>query len=85
MEDFARLPPLGIVDKVIPIRDDVVYRTSGLAIGYTAIHATSSLVTKFLFIEVNDKLPKMRYTTSNGFIAPLIAGNLHESGGFTHG
>src|SRR5258708_2250145 len=76
--------PASPIDQVVPVRDDVVYRASGVAERNTAIHAARALITQFrlrkVLINLKPIVKSFRYRAAGRQLASM----LHESGGLTH-
>src|SRR6185312_8079638 len=85
VQHFESLAPLLAVDEVVPVGNDVVDRTAGLAERDPAVHATRTLLRRLVVFEREDEL---------AIVADALAdrqrnfGNslqLDEAGGLAHG
>ncbi len=78
------LPPLALVDQIIPIGDDVIDRAAVVAKGDTAIHAAGSLLSDRLGAERDNKFIVVGYPVCGRCIAPILTRELQKACGFAH-
>src|SRR5450432_983418 len=62
MQDVERLAPLMPVYEVVPVGNDVVHRTTGLAERDAAVHAARTLLRRFVVLEREDELAIAAHT-----------------------
>ena len=56
MEHVERVPPVTLVDKMIPVRDDIVHRATVVTIWNSTVHAAAGLRFQRDIIRLDDKL-----------------------------
>ncbi|GAC1328404.1 MAG: hypothetical protein NVSMB26_03660 [Beijerinckiaceae bacterium] len=78
------LLPVATVDKVVPVRDLVVHRTTAVAIGNAAIHATGGLVARGFLAERDDELSIVPNAIRRWRIAPVAPVDFKEARYLTH-
>jgi hypothetical protein len=77
--------PAVLVNQVIPFRDDVAQWTTVVAERNAAVHAPRALLAKLVVAEVEIDLVPVQHAQLNRPALGHLAGNLFETGGFTHG
>ena len=84
MEVPGRVAPVGVIDEVVPVRDLVVDRASGLAIGDAAIHAASGLAHGLGVARGDHELLVMAHAIRGRLITPVLPINLKKSRDLAH-
>src|SRR5580698_5021977 len=76
--------PAAVIDKVVPVRDEIVDRATGVTEGNAAIHAAGALVALFLLGERLINLKPVVDAFLNLAPRGLFALNLKKAGILTH-
>ena len=76
--------PSAAVYKVVPVRDQVVDRASGVAEGDATIHATGALSAQFVFGGIDVNLKPVIHALGDGAALGMLWPILDESRRFTH-
>src|SRR5690606_16243571 len=84
VQDLDRALPVAPIDQVVPVRDDVVDRTAGLAERDAAIHAAGALQGRVGIGQPQDELAIVLDALLRGFAGFGESFVLDESGDFSH-
>ena len=84
MKLAQRFLPAPVVNQIIPVGDEIVDRTPGVAEGHAAIHATRALIAQLLFRKVLVNLEPVVHALGDGTANGALAAVLHEPRRFTH-
>src|SRR5690606_12782558 len=84
MQVVDRPAPLTAVHQVVPVRDDVVDRTAGLAERNAAIHAARALLRGLGALEPRDELAVVAHARGDGFAGLGEASELEKTGDLSH-
>ena len=79
-----RIAPAVLIYEIVPIRDDVRQRATGVAKGNAAIHATAALQAHLLFVERLVHLKVIVHTFSHWTPRRRLALKFHEPRYLTH-
>jgi hypothetical protein len=85
MQHVERLAPLVPVHEIVPVRDDVVDRTSGLAERDAAIHAAGALQRSIRVGQRKDELAIVVHPRRRGLHRLLDALQFEKAGDLAHG
>ena len=78
-----RLPAVA-EDEIVPVRDLVVHRTAGVAVGDAAIHAARRLLLQLVLGQRLHELLPMLHALLHGPVVPVLAVELHEARDLAH-
>ena len=84
MQHGQRVLPVIFVNQVVPVGDDVVYRTAFMAIRNAAIHAARSLIAQFPFGERKREFTIVLQTFFRREVIPFTPFDFEEAGFFAH-
>ncbi len=84
VQHLDRRPPVTLIDQVVPIRDQVVYRAAFMAERNPAIHATRTLLADLLFRQRDRELVVVGDAVGDRRITAVQARNLFEASWFAH-
>src|SRR5438034_2882416 len=80
-----RFLPASAINKIIPVRNEVVDRASGVAERHAAIHPARSLRAQLLFRKILINLEPIVHALGDWTAGRSLARMLHKSGCLTHG
>jgi hypothetical protein len=75
-----RFLPVAAIDEIVPVRDLVVHRTSGVAIGNAAIHAARGLRARLAFRQRQQEFAPMLDALLDRFVMAVVALVFQETG-----
>ena len=75
-----RFLPVAAIDEIVPVRDLVVHRTSGVAIGNAAIHAARGLRARLAFRHRQQEFAPMLDALLDRFVMAVVALVFQETG-----
>ena len=84
VEDVESRAPLPAIREIVPVRNDVVDRTSGLAKRNAAVHAASALPRSFIVGEGHDEFAIVGDAPRDRFSCLLDPLQFDEAGDFPH-
>ena len=84
MQVARRLFPIAAIDEVVPVRDLVVHRAAGMAVGNAAIHAARRLVARAFLAERNEEFAVVANAIRRRQILAVAAVDLEETRYLTH-
>src|SRR5690348_1496032 len=84
MQDANRFLPFVAIDEIIPVRDDVVHRTAGVAKRNAAIHAARGLRADARFGKRLIDLEVILHTLVDGTAVRRFAREFFKAGDLTH-
>jgi hypothetical protein len=84
MQRTDRVLPLVTIDEVVPIRNQVIHRTSLVAERNAAIHAARRLVGKFRLRQRLQELRPCLAANVRLVVAAIVPLDLEETGYFAH-
>lgn len=73
VKNMQRLPPIPARHQIVPIWNDVIDRTTGMAVRNATFHASQRLSLDLILPERNDKLVKMAHSLANRFPRLILA------------
>jgi hypothetical protein len=79
VKDVAGLAPLVVGNEFVPVGDDVVHRTSRMAIRDAAIHAPSALPGNFFATQGQDELVVVVQAFFDGKVGPVVSFEVSKS------
>ena len=78
------LPPIVMIDEIVPVRDLVVHRTASVAIGNAAIHAAPRLPAHIAVLQRNNEFAEMPDAVGGRRIGALLAVDFQKACDFSH-
>src|SRR3546814_4339219 len=79
VQPFERAPPIGPIDEVVPVRDQIVHGTARVTEGNTAIHAAGGLAAHLLVRRGLRELRPVAHPLMHRRAAPIAALELQRS------
>ena len=84
MQVQRRIPPVAVIDEVVPVRDLVVHRAAAMAIGDAAIHAARRLPADIALLQRDDEFAEMPHAVRSGGIGAVLALDFQKARDLTH-